>query len=82
MFKTLSAGIALISGASASNYANQYGTRVRNSQRWEVPNTENYLTHNRVWGHTHYEPGDVDRFENHYADIYGADDLAWGPNGY
>jgi hypothetical protein len=38
--------------------------------------------HNSVWGHAHYEPGNIDRFIGHGADIYGADDLAWGPNGY
>ena len=38
--------------------------------------------HDRVWGHGHYEPGDIERFENHHAEIYGADDLAWGPNGF
>jgi hypothetical protein len=40
------------------------------------------MSHDQVWGHGHYEPGDAFRFENHYADIYGADDLAWGPNGF
>ena len=38
--------------------------------------------HDRVWGHGHYEPGDIERFDNHFAEIYGSDDLAWGPNGY
>jgi len=38
--------------------------------------------HDRVWGHGHYEPGDIERFDGHHAEIYGADDLAWGPNGF
>ena len=38
--------------------------------------------HDQAWGHSHYEPGDIERFDGHYAEIYGADDLAWGPNGY
>ena len=53
------------------------------AQYYDGP-TRNYgdYQHDRVWGHGHYEPGDITRFENHYAEIYGADDLAWGPNGF
>jgi len=42
---------------------------------------EDYL-HDHVWGHTHYDPGNVKRFDGHYAEINGSDDLAWGPNGF
>ena len=45
--------------------------------------TRNYggFQHDQVWGHSHYEPGDIERFDGHYAEVYGADDLAWGANG-
>jgi len=82
MFKTLAAGIAIIAGADAKYQMTGYGQRVHSSQVYEVPETAAHLGHNQVWGHSHYEPGDADRFENHYADIYGADDSAWGPNGF
>ena len=84
MFK-IAAAIALIESASAgyTSKQNQYlGPRAAHASSWEVPEPVNLYGHNQVWGHQHYEPGDVDRFENHHADIYGADDLAWGPNGY
>jgi len=38
--------------------------------------------HDKVWGHGHYEPGSIARFNNFFADIYGADDDAWGVNGF
>ena len=78
MFK-IAAAIALIE-ATEARYGSRGGTRPNTSQSYETP--EPTYGHNQVWGHQHYEPGDVDRYENHYADIYGADDLAWGPNGY
>ena len=79
MFK-IAAAIALIEATNARYGHPRGGTRPITSQSYETP--EPTYGHNQVWGHQHYEPGDVDRFENHYADVYGADDLAWGPNGY
>jgi len=83
MYKEICAGIALIAGANASygGYS-QDSYRPYKSQRWTVPIEENLYGHNQVWGHGHYEPGNACRFENHSAEIYGSDDLAWGPNGY
>jgi len=78
MFKEIAVGISLIAAVEAG-YGGYRGGR---SQRQTVPIEANLYGHNQVWGHSHYEPGDVDRFENHSAEIYGADDLAWGPNGF
>ena len=92
MFKQVAAGIALIAGAeaatvqsygSAYGLANTGGWRTPDDQQWTVPVSKPTSdSHNQTWGHGHYEPGDIDRFDSHYAEIYGADDSAWGPNGY
>jgi len=72
------AAALLCAGALASGYDDTMTVRARFG-----PTKENAdFQHDRVWGHGHYEPGDIERFDNHYAEIYGADDLAWGPNGY
>lgn len=47
-----------------------------------IYNGKEDFTHNHVWGHTHYDPGNVKRFDGHLAEIEGADDLSWGPNGF
>jgi len=65
MFKEIAVGIALIASVEAG-YGGYGGSwRGGRSQRHTVPIEQNLLGHNQVWGHGHYEPGDVDRFENH-----------------
>ena len=80
MFKTFSAALL----ASAIEASNSYGDYSAQLMRPRYGPTKDYgsYKHDQVWGHGHYEPGDVERFDNHFAEIYGADDLAWGPNGY
>ena len=85
---------AVAVGVAASGYhqynshtpANAYASQGQPSQSWAVQNIPveepEWRTNNRAWMSERYEPGDVDRFENHYAEIYGADDVAWGPNGF
>jgi hypothetical protein len=54
------------------------------SAKWQagIYQGDDDFLHDYVWGHDHYEPGNVKRFDGHFAEIHGADDLAWGPNGY
>jgi len=56
----------------------QYNWSIHNEKGPYAQETQ----HDHVWNHAHYEPGNIDRFDNHHAEIYGADDLAWGANGY
>jgi len=75
--KSFAAALLLVA-ANAGGYDDTMTVRARFG-----PTKENAdFQHDRVWGHGHYEPGDIERFDNHYAEIYGADDLAWGPNGF
>jgi hypothetical protein len=73
MYKSFAA-VLLAAGAEAIGY------------NWSIHNDKGEygmdIYHDHIWNHGHYEPGNVERFDNHYAEIYGADDLAWGPNGY
>ena len=72
--------VALLAvGAAASGYG--YGDQGERA-RWGPTKEHGDYQHDRVWGHGHFEPGDIERFDNHYSEIYGADDLAWGPNGF
>jgi len=83
--KTFASVIALAvaaNAAEAENYGAEYA-RYGPTQAYETfSNPTPQYGHSVVWGHAHYEPGNIDRFDNHGPEIYGADDLAWGPNGY
>lgn len=74
MFKTFA--IAVVASVAEANVYTQ------GDYREGIYVNQDDFTHDHVWGHTHYEPGNVKRFDGHYAEIDGADDLAWGPNGY
>lgn len=69
---------------AASVKASGYGYNDQSESIARYGPTREYggYQHDRVWGHGHYEPGDIERFDGHHAEIYGADDLAWGPNGF
>ena len=78
MFKSFTAAV-LASAINATESA-AYGRLAR--ARYGPTKDYSSYKHDQVWGHGHYEPGEIERFDNHFAEIYGADDLAWGPNGY
>jgi hypothetical protein len=74
--KTFSATL-LVVAAQASGYGGSESVA-----RYGPTQEYGGFQHDQAWGHSHYEPGDIERFDGHHAEIYGADDLAWGPNGY
>merc|ERR1719198_2866089 len=73
-----SSALLLVAEAAASGY----GGGSESIARYGPTREYGGYQHDRVWGHGHYEPGDIERFDGHHAEIYGADDLAWGPNGF
>ena len=59
----------LIAGAEALGY------------NWS-PRSDYGGQHDAMWNHAHYEPGNIGRFDNHYAEIYGVEDGHYGRNGF
>jgi len=80
MFKriTFTAACAAIAEA-VSVEAQNYGSVTREGT---YSNPAPSYGHNQVWGHGHYEPGNIQNFLGYSAEIDGADDLGWGPNGF
>ena len=77
--RTFSSALMVVA-AQASGYG--YSDKSESTARYGPTREYGGYQHDRVWGHGHYEPGDIERFDGHHAEIYGADDLAWGPNGF
>jgi len=61
----------LIIGVNASGY--NYSISTKN----DYGNQQDAL-----WNGASYEPGDITRFDNHLAEIYGHDDQRYGKTGY
>ena len=76
MFKSFAIALAATGVAAYSPYGTSSGLQAG------VYQGEDDFTHDYAWGHDHYEPGNIKRFDGHFAEIYGADDLAWGANGF
>ena len=75
-----SSALLLVAEVTAGGYG--YSDKSESIARYGPTREYGGYQHDRVWGHGHYEPGDIERFDGHHAEIYGADDLAWGPNGF